>query len=283
MRRYRIVHTTTFTYPEPVRSSHNELRMTPLSEERQTTLENRIRIRPMTWSHVYRDYFGTAVTVVESNQPHDRLEIEATSTVERPGLTPPTDSNSWADLTDDRLHDLFSEWLMRTRRTEPGEGILGLADGVRVAPTPRAAAEELAERIRTAMAYERGATGVHSSGEQAWQTGRGVCQDFAHIAVSALRHIGIPARYVSGYLMPQSGAEVGESARGESHAWFEFWDGTWTALDPTNGTTVGTEHVVVARGREYQDVPPLKGVFSGGRRGDTSATLEVAVDVTRLA
>jgi transglutaminase-like putative cysteine protease len=283
MRRYRIVHTTTFTYPQPVRSSHNELRMTPLSEDRQTTLENRLRIRPMTWSHVYRDYFGTAVTVVESNQPHDRLEIEATSTVERPGLTTRTESISWADAADDRLHDLFSEWLMRTRRTEPGPGILELADSGRGAATPRAAAEGLADAIREAMVYERGVTGVHSSGEQAWQAGRGVCQDFAHIAVSAMRQVGIPARYVSGYLMPQSGAEVGESASGESHAWFEYWDGAWAALDPTNGTAVGTEHVIVARGREYEDVPPLKGVYSGGGRGDDAATLQVSVEVTRLA
>ncbi len=283
MRRYRIVHATTFSYPEPVRSSHNELRMTPLSEERQTTLENRLRIRPMTWSHVYRDYFGTAVTVVESNQPHDRLEIEATSTVERPGLTSPTESITWGDVADARLRDLFSEWLMGTARTEPGDGILGLAESVRAARRPREAAEDVAARIRAAMAYERGVTGVHSSGEQAWQAGRGVCQDFAHIAVAALRHVGIPARYVSGYLMPQSGAEVGESARGESHAWFEFWDGAWSALDPTNGTTVGTEHVVVARGREYQDVPPLKGLYSGGGRRGDATTLEVSVEVTRLA
>ena len=85
------------------------------------------------------------------------------------------------------------------------------------------------------------------------------------------------------YFMPQSGAEVRESALGESHAWFEFWDGSWAALDPTNGTTVGTEHVVVARGREYEDVPPLKGVYSGGGRGVDATTLEVSVDVTRLA
>lgn len=283
MRRYRIIHTTTFTYAEPVRSSHNELRMTPLSEELQTTLENRLRIRPMTWSHVYRDYFGTAVTVVESNQPHDRLEIEATSTVERPGLTPPVESIAWSDLEEPRLQDLFSEWLMRTGRTEPGEGILELADAARSAATPREAAEAVAARIREAMVYERGVTGVHSSGEQAWQAGRGVCQDFAHIAVSALRHLGIPARYVSGYLMPQSGAEVGESARGESHAWFDYWDGTWSALDPTNGITVGTEHVVVARGREYEDVSPLKGVYSGGGRDEDATTLQVSVEVTRLA
>lgn len=283
MRRYRIIHTTTFTYPEPVRSSHNELRMTPLNEERQTTLENRLRIRPMTWSHTYRDYFGTSVTVVESNQPHDRLEIEATSTVERPGVTPPSESVTWAGLEDQRLQDLFSEWLMGTGRTDPGERILALAEGVRAEPTPRDAATVLADRIRDTMVYERGATGVNSSGEQALATGRGVCQDFAHIAVSGLRHLGIPARYVSGYLMPQSGAEVGESALGESHAWFEFWDGSWAALDPTNGTTVGTEHVVVARGREYEDVPPLKGVYSGGGRGVDATTLEVSVDVTRLA
>ena len=94
-----------------------------------------------------------------------------------------------------------------------------------------------------------------------------------------MRTLGIPARYVSGYLCPQRDSEVGESSAGESHAWLEFWDGDWVPADPTNGVPVGQEHVVVARGRDYEDVPPLKGVYSG--RG--VATLSVEVRFTRLA
>ncbi len=279
MRRYRIVHTTSLTYDAPVRASHNELRMTPPNETGQTTLENRIRIRPLTWSHVYRDHWGTHVTAMESLSPHDHLDIEAISTVERTDVAEPGPSLGWAALEDPGLRDLSFEWLMLSTRTRPGEGVDELAEAVRGLETPRAAAYELCERIRDHVTYESGVTVVHGSGEEAWRERRGVCQDFAHITIGALRTLGIPARYVSGYLSPTRDAEIGETSSGESHAWVEFWDGDWLPADPTNGTPVGVDHVVVARGRDYDDVPPFKGVYSGvGRAG-----LQVAVKVTRLA
>ncbi len=278
MRRYRIVHTTALAYPEPVRASHNELRMTPVNEPGQTTLENRIRIRPMTWSHVYRDHWGTHVTAMESLSAHDRLDIEAISTVERADLEPAGESLAWSALQDDDVRDRSYEWLMLTTRTQPGPELTELADAVRSLETPRAAAYALSGRIHDAMAYETGVTGVHSSGEEAWKERRGVCQDFAHVTLGALRTLGIPARYVSGYLSPTRDAAVGETSTGESHAWVEFWDGSWLPIDPTNQTPVGIDHVVVARGRDYEDVPPFKGVYSGAG----VAELDVSVRFTRL-
>jgi transglutaminase-like putative cysteine protease len=124
-----------------------------------------------------------------------------------------------------------------------------------------------------------GATGVHTSAAQAWDVRKGVCQDFAHVAVGILRNLGVPARYVSGYLQPRSDAEVGEKLRGESHAWVEWWSGSWQAWDPTNGRPAGPDHVLVARGRDYDDVPPLKGIYSGAGSGE----LFVTVELTRLA
>jgi transglutaminase-like putative cysteine protease len=91
--------------------------------------------------------------------------------------------------------------------------------------------------------------------------------------------MGIPSRYVSGYLHPRSDATIGETVAGESHAWIEWWAGNWSRFDPTNGIPVGEQHVVVARGRDYADVPPLKGIYSGGAAGD----LEVTVELTRMA
>ncbi len=279
MRRYRIVHTTVMDYDQPVRASHNEVRMSPLSEPGQTTLENRIRVRPLTWSHVYHDHWGTTVTAMESLAAHERLEIDATSTVERTGALPVGDSPGWSALTDPVLQDRSAEWLRESVRTHPGQGIVDLAESVRDASTPREAGRRIAEHIRTTMVYERGSTTVQDSGETAWSRGHGVCQDFAHIGIAALRRLGIPARYVSGYLAPNRSAEVGESSEGESHAWLELWDGGWVPVDPTNGTTVALDHVVVARGRDYEDVPPFKGVYSG--KG--VATLSVTVRFTRLA
>jgi transglutaminase-like putative cysteine protease len=279
MRRYRIVHTTSMTYDQPVRASHNELRMSPLNEPGQTTLDNRIRIKPFTWSHLYRDYWGTHVTALECLSAHDHLDIESTSTVERSPVVPPGDCLGWSALADDAVRDRSYEWLMLSRRTRPGDGIVALAESVRGMDTPRDAALRVCELVGEHLTYEQGVTGVHSSGEDAWDEGRGVCQDYAHIAIGALRRLGIPARYVSGYLSPQRDSEVGESSAGESHAWLEFWDGDWVPADPTNGVPVGQEHVVVARGRDYEDVPPLKGVYSG----HGVATLSVEVRFTRLA
>jgi transglutaminase-like putative cysteine protease len=253
--------------------------MSPPTEPGQTTLENRIRIRPITWSHVYRDHWGTLVTAMESLAEHLRLDVEALSTVERTALPAPGKTPGWSALADDAVRDRSYEWLMLTPRTMPGPGVEELADGVRALPSPRAAAYRLSEQIREHVQYEHGVTGVHSNGELAWVERRGVCQDFAHITVGALRTLGIPARYVSGYLAPKRDSAVGETSSGESHAWVEFWDGAWLAMDPTNGTPVDVDHIVVARGRDYEDVSPFKGVYSGSG----IATLEVSVKVTRLA
>jgi transglutaminase-like putative cysteine protease len=279
MRRYRITHTTTMSYDVPVFASHNELRLTPVNEPGQTTLENRIRIRPLTWSHVYRDHWGTHVTIMESLSEHSRLEVEGVSTVETVARTPPPDSGGWDAVAHPAVQDRSYEWLMLSARTRPGPGVEELVSLARSASNPEEAARGVADRIRDRLRYERGVTGVHGSGEEAWSEGVGVCQDFAHIALGALRAAGVPARYVSGYLVPRADLGVGDSAEGESHAWVEFWDGAWTPLDPTNDIAVGTEHVVVARGRDYGDVPPLKGVYSG--RG--VARLDVAVRFVRLA
>lgn len=279
MRRYRIVHLTVMDYDQPVRAAHNEVRMSPLNEAGQSTLENRIRIRPITWSHVYRDHWGTHVTAMESLAAHQRLEIEATSTVERTDLPEPAATGGWAALADPGLVDRSSEWLMDSARTRPGEGLIALAESVRGEASPRQAAVRLGEAIRTTMTYERGATGVRARGEEAWALGNGVCQDFAHIAIGALRHLDIPARYVSGYLDPAAHGAVGEVSEGESHAWVEYWDNAWLPLDPTNAGPVGLAYVVVARGRDYEDVSPFKGVYSGRGVADPAVT----VRFTRLA
>jgi transglutaminase-like putative cysteine protease len=105
-----------------------------------------------------------------------------------------------------------------------------------------------------------------------------VCQDFAHVTLALMRTVGLPARYVSGYLHPGVDAEIGETIAGESHAWVEFWAGAWVAVDPTSLADVGSRHVLLARGRDYADVRPLAGVYSG----PAAAHFGVTVEVTRL-
>ena len=278
VRRHRIVHKTSIGYDKRATASYNELRMSPLTEPGQTTLENRLRVRPMTWSHVYRDYWGAHVTAMEAIGDHSSLEVEATSTVERSNTVPLPTGGTWEDLTDPRLLDLQNEYLTLTERTEPGDELVGLARDARGPRSPRDTAYRVVEIVRERMTYETGVTNVHSSAQQAWTEQRGVCQDFAHVTIGALRSLGMPARYVSGYLAPKREAEVGESSKGESHAWVEFWDGGWMPFDPTNGVFVGLDHVVVVRGRDYTDVQPFKGVYSGA----AESTLTVEVSFTRL-
>ena len=125
----------------------------------------------------------------------------------------------------------------------------------------------------------RGATLVSSTAQEVWEEQKGVCQDLTHVTISLLRGIGIPARYVSGYLHSKPDALIGETIVGESHAWVEFFCGAWLGIDPTNAESIGVHHVIVAKGREYGDVPPLKGIYRGG----PSSALGVIVEVTRLA
>ena len=131
--------------------------------------------------------------------------------------------------------------------------------------------------LRGEVAYVPGATRVSSHAVEAWDVRQGVCQDFAHLAVGSLRTLGIPARYVSGYLHPNREPTVGKAVPAESHAWIEFYVGTWVAYDVTNLLVPDDRHVVVARGRDYGDVSPLRGIYSGG-----PSEIFVSVEMTRL-
>lgn len=278
-RRHRIVHRTTMRYPDEVTASHNELRMIPVNEPGQTALESRVRVRPLTWSHLYTDHWGTEVMAMESQTPHEALDIEATSLVERYEVPVEVDEFGWEALEQEHVRDRLSEYLAPTPRTRPAEDLVELAEQVRSSPTPRAAALALGEHVHGRMTYEPGSTKVQGTAAEAWALGMGVCQDFAHIIIGGLRAIEVPARYVSGYAA--TGGEdsrAGVTVAGESHAWIEYWDGAWLPIDPTDLEPVGLDHVVVGRGRDYDDVAPFRGMYVGPELSD----LEVEVSITRL-
>ena len=144
---------------------------------------------------------------------------------------------------------------------------------------PVEAAGHIVAQVRSQVSYMAGSTGVRTDAQEAWDQGQGVCQDLAHVTVALLRAAGLPARYVSGYLHADPSAQPGQSAVGESHAWVEYWAGSWRPVDPTTNVPVAERHVVVARGRDYADVPPLKGLYHGPPGG----AHHVTVEVTRLA
>jgi transglutaminase-like putative cysteine protease len=280
--RMRVQHRTGYTYDGEVVSSFNEARLTPITDSSQTTLESRVDISPLASAFRYRDYWGTQVTAFDIHTPHRELVVTATSVVEtalrerdpasRAALT-------WTDLSNDLVRDRYAEWLSFTGRTDPNGELFDLARSVAGSALPSEAAVACIEAVRSEMEYKFGATAVHTSGLDSWRERKGVCQDFAHITLAMLRSLNVPARYVSGYLHPNAAAEIGEPVAGESHAWVEWWDGEWVGYDPTNGKPVGEQHVAVARGRDYDDVTPLKGIYSGPK----SAGLGVVVEISRLA
>ena len=279
MSRLRVVHTSTFRYDSAVVASYNEARMTPLSQQGQTVLETRIDVQPHTGWHEYRDYWGTAVSAFEVLTPHETMVITAEHLVEvaeRPQLRSPA---TWDTLRGAELRDRLAEFLSDTPTTAPPQDVVELAQQVAGDLEPADAALAVAAALRDQMEYIPGVTTVHTPASEAWTARAGVCQDIAHLVAGGLRAIGIPARYVSGYLHPDSEAPVGTTVLGDSHAWVEWWVGEWCAYDVTNRVVAGDHHVVLARGRSYDDVPPMRGIYAGA--GTQAA--EVQVQITREA
>jgi transglutaminase-like putative cysteine protease len=273
----RIKHTTGYRYETGAVASFNEARMTPLTTTDQMVLRSRIDVTPTPWSSEYRDYWGSTVTAFEVNEPHSELTVVATSVVE----TNPPDSQPerrpWDAL--DAVQDEWCEYLTISDWVAPSPDLLvALAEVRAAAATPGDYAEAVCSYLHDHVRYVEGATEVTTVAADAWEAKSGVCQDFAHLTLGALREARIPARYVSGYLHPSADPVVGEEVVGESHAWIEWWEGEWVGFDPTNARPVGEQHVLVARGRDYGDVPPLRGIFS--TRGESE--LFVNVEITRL-
>lgn len=281
MMRLRIEHTTGFAYQGDVGASYNEARMLPISTDSQFVLSSQLDIDPSTSVNYYLDYFGTRVAAFDVLAGHRSLEITARSLVEvrpRPLEFPEL---SWERLAAESARSIGTvEMLGQSTRTSPHPEVAELARAIAARhDEPARAALEIATAVGDAMEYMHGITGVHSTGAEAWTERKGVCQDITHITLGALREVGIPARYVSGYLHPQPDAEVGVPVTGESHAWVEWFSGGWQGFDPTNNAEIGDRHVLVGRGRDYNDVPPLRGVYAGPFKSN----LHVKVAITREA
>jgi transglutaminase-like putative cysteine protease len=279
--RLNVKHTTTYRYAGPVHASYNEARISPLDTPNQFTLEHRVEVHPAANLFRYRDYWGSRVHSFDLHQPHTELRVIGSSLVETAQRTPTLDDTvAWDAIDAPGLTDRFFEYFSDTRATAPDEAIREVAAELRRSETPAVALSELGEWLRAHVEYETGTTSVSTTAVEALNAGRGVCQDYAHLGIAVLRAAGVPARYASGYLYPDElGGEIGQTHRGESHAWLEAWVGDWHPLDPTSGSPVAERHVLVARGRDYVDVAPLKGVYHGG----PSQSLEVAVELTRVA
>ena len=279
MWRVRVVHTSGYAYQSPVTASYNEARLTPRSNTRQNVILNRVETIPATRSYRYIDYWGTAVTAFDLHAPHTELTVSSSSVVETERPEPAAVQVTWTDLQSAAVIDRFDEVLRPTEYTPASEHVAAVGRRISKYHEPREAVVAAARWARGELDYIAGTTGVHSSGLDALERGKGVCQDFAHLTLILLRGMGIPGRYVSGYLHPKRQAKVGKTVDGRSHAWIQAWTGSWWNYDPTNDTEISEQYISVGIGRDYSDVSPLKGVYSG--QGATD--LEVVVEVTRLA
>lgn len=276
-RQIRIVHHTGYAYAESAVGSHNEVRMTPRASREQWVMNSRIDIHPNPWVLSYTDYWGTRVTAFEIREKHSRLDVTSTATVEvtRPPEVAP--GISWDELREHTLTDQLVEMLTVSEHVDPGDELCGYAAGVAREAAPAETVAEVVGRIRERVRYVPGVTHVQTRARDVWDAGAGVCQDMVHVAIGALRCVGIPARYVSGYLMPSANPVPGEPRSAESHAWLQYWDGAWIGIDPTNDTVPGEFHVEVGLGRDYSDVPPLRGIYSGGGTSEMYVEVEMTV------
>ena len=277
--RLQVVHRTRFHYTGPVRSSYNEARLTPENSSRQTTLRSRVEIEPPATAFAYRDYWGSTVTAFDLHAPHSELVVTGTSIVEA-GPEPTLHRYvGWPELAAPEVRDQFGELLAPTALTAMDGAVVDAARAAVGDVNPHEAGVAVFRFVSDHMEYLSGSTSVKTNAMQAWASGKGVCQDISHVTVGLLRALGLPARYVSGYLHPKPDAAISVPVTGESHAWVEWWDGGWTGFDPTNAVQIAQRHVTLGRGRDYGDVPPFNGLFSGPQ----SESHTVTVELTRLA
>ena len=288
---YEIRHSTAYDYEHDVSLSHHVAHLTPRETAGQRCRQHRLEALPrITTSSSHSDHFGNPTSFLTVEGPHRRLEVVAWSRVDvlpqaplNPEATPP-----WETIRDRYSLDSANPPL------EAAEFVFGsplapcradLAQYARPAfPSQRpilAGTLDLCQRIHAEFKFDQQATTVMTTVQDFFKTRRGVCQDFAQLTVACLRSVGLPARYVSGYLEtlapPGKPKLVGTDA---SHAWVSLWCGDhgWADVDPTNNILLSERHITTAWGRDYADVAPLRGVLVGGGRHK----LTVSVDVKRI-
>ncbi len=283
---YAIRHLTRFRYSDPVQENVMEARMQPRNEEYQTCVNFHLNVTPAAQIQHYQDYLGNIVHHFDLPRLHKQLSLTAEALVKvihTPQVPDSLPASSWQALA--QLGDQFEFWdmLRPSRFTQPTPLLNSLAQEFNIdTPDPLTAVRQLNERIFAAFAYAPQTTDVHSTFDKALAQRKGVCQDFTHIMIALLRQIGVPTRYVSGYLFHRQQTHdhsIDRSVEDASHAWVEAYlpELGWVGFDPTNNLIVGERHIRVAVGRDYADVPPTRGVYSGEAKDELSVGVSVTI------
>ncbi|SLM32406.1 putative transglutaminase protein [Desulfamplus magnetovallimortis] len=289
--KYKISHTTRYQYGEPASISHNELYLTPRNTPSQRCLDRSITLLPKPSVLSQRvDYFGNTVTSTTIQEQHNVMEITAESQILLTPLLQPIPEQTqpwenvintvWQHTTQEDLEAF--QFIFASPMIPVGKQYAEWAQDIFLPGAPvLKAAMELTGKIFKEFKYDPQATTTTTPVETAFDIKRGVCQDFAHIQIACLRSLGLPARYISGYLhtLPPPGKPklIGSDA---SHAWLAIYipGSGWVDLDPTNNVIPTDQHLTLAWGRDYSDVTPVKGTVLGGGQHQ----LSVAVDVNQI-
>jgi len=267
---YRLRHHTAYRYEHPVDLAAHLLHLRPRPLPGQRVLSARLTCLPAPDHHTEtHDHFGNAATRLFLGAPHTAFEVTAESLVEVAFAPPPPHTPPWEAVRDAAGGAETAEFTLPT----PAIPLLPAARELALPcfPPGRPVLDGLLAlnaRIRAEFRFQAGVTSVTTPIAEVLRLRAGVCQDFTQVMLSALRALGLPARYVSGYVRtrpPPGGAR--RRGADQSHAWVQAWLGPglgWAQLDPTNGIVVGDEHVVLAWGRDFSDISPLRGVLLGG-------------------
>lgn len=279
MPRFVIHHVTRYTYPEPVRDSANQIMLYPIADQFQLVQAQKLIITGDPALEVYQDYYGNQTGSFMNTAPHTELRIDShIAVVTYPRPMPADDTpveDQWQHLYDNRGNPAFLDFLKQ-------EAFNSLPEVKKVADPAHynrlsvfGAVQELNNYVYANFRYIKGVTSVTTTADEIWKLRAGVCQDFAHILLDMLRILGIPARYVSGYVCPHDHTLRGEGA---THAWVEAYipHYGWLGFDPTNNCVVNDQHVRLAVGRNFTDVSPVRGTY----KGTAQQTLEVGVSVS---
>jgi len=274
---YTIRHITRFHYSAPISQSVMEVRMQPRTEGPQRCLNFTLAITPHARTLNYRDYLGNVVYHFDIPGEHRLLSIIAQSQVEVrnvPALPDSLPPEAWNQLSRTEYDSLVPSHF--THPSPLLDQLAGELD-VRRRDDPLTLLRQLTTQIYDMFEYAPDSTKVDSPIDDALSARRGVCQDFTHIMLALIRPLGIPARYVSGYLFSRNGSI--RSSPGASHAWIETLlpEVGWVGFDPTNNLVVSDRHIRVAIGRDYADVPPTRGVFKGKAETELSVSVRVAL------
>ena len=286
---YDVRQDTTYLYASSVAYARHVLRLTPIDRPSQRVHATALEVEPAPMARREgQDFFGNRMTWIELDQPHDTLSVrvKARVAVESKPASAADATPPWEEIRDAAFASVDlsphspAHYLFPSRQVSLDPEIRAYAaESFSPGRPVLEAAVDLMRRIKADFVYEIGATTASTTPPMSFALRRGVCQDFAHIMISGMRGLGLPAGYVSGYLRTvQAPNEQRLEGADAMHAWVLAWCGEaggWCGLDPTNGILAGNDHVVLAVGRDYADVAPIDGVIfaSGGQR------LEVSVSV----